>query len=193
MHKALRSLFVYLFIVSSLALPNAVSAADDVYYARCNLKVLKGNEITWVNWQSSPSMLPAGTQFKIANSGGESVTLTDAKTGTTYNLDVGASGEQFLEKFVSKKKVSIDKFPEKVQADIKAGLPRAGMTKEQVYIAMGPPAYTDGKNKTNTSTYKDIMATNLWVYERRRFAKRIGIEFDASSGLVNRTEGVWGK
>jgi hypothetical protein len=66
------------------------------------------------------------------------------------------------------------------------------MTKEQVYIAMGPPTNV-GQKRTNTMTYEQIMASDLWVYARRRFAKNIGVAFDSASGQVNRTEGIWGK
>ena len=191
MHKIIKGFFVCLFFVFFIAMANTGQAEDDAYYARCNLKVLKGNVITWVNWQSSPSVIPAGTKFKVTK-GGDKATLVDDK-GTSYSLDIGASGDQFLEKFVTKKHADISKLPANIQEDVKKGIPRNGMTKEQVYIAMGPPAFIDGKNKTDNATYDNIIAANLWVYERRRFAKRIGVEFDASSGLVNRTEGVWGK
>ncbi|MEK7842439.1 MAG: hypothetical protein AAB197_07170 [Deltaproteobacteria bacterium] len=192
MHKTIKIFFVCLLFVFSVARANTGQAEDGAYYARCNLKVLKGNKITWVNWQSSPSMVPAGTKLKVTKGDGEA-TLVDAKTNTSYSLDIGASGDQFLEKFVTKKPVDISNLPANIQKDIKKGIPRNDMTKEQVYIAMGPPAYIDGKNKTDNATYENIMAANLWVYERRRLGKRIGIEFDASSGLVSRTEGVWGK
>lgn len=192
MHKIIKGFFICLLFVFSIAMTSTGQAEDDIYYARCNLKVLKGNEITWVNWQSSPYMVPAGTHLKVTKGSGKA-TLLDAKTNTSYSLDIGAPGDQFLEKFVTKKPVDISKLPANIQEDIKKGIPRNGMTKEQVYIAMGPPAYIDGKNKTDNATYENIMAANMWVYERRKFAKRIGIEFDASSGLVSRTEGVWGK
>lgn len=192
MHKIIKSFFVCLLFIFPIAMANTGQAEDDAYYARCNLKVLKGNVITWVNWQASPSMVPAGTLLKVTK-GGDKATLVDAKTNTSYSLDIGASGDQFLEKFVTKKPVDISKLPANIQEDIKKGIPRNGMTKEQVYIAMCPPGYINGKDKTDNATYENIISANLWVYERRRFAKRIGVEFDASSGLVSRTEGVWGK
>ena len=66
------------------------------------------------------------------------------------------------------------------------------MTKEQVYIAMGPPI--GPKNaRTKAMTYEDIMATDLWIYARKRFAKSIGVEFDPVTNRVIRTEGIWGR
>ncbi len=66
------------------------------------------------------------------------------------------------------------------------------MTKEQVYIAMSPPANV-GNTRTNTMTYDNIMASDLWVYARRRSGKNIGVAFDSATGNVTRTEGIWGK
>jgi hypothetical protein len=159
-----------------------------VYYARCNLKVIKGNYITWVNWQSTPIFLPVGTEFTIERSGSKA-TLYDVKQGTEYDLDIGADGENYLEKFVSKNQVSIKEYSTEIQANIRNTVARIGMTKEQVYIAMGPPAWAG--EKTYNMTYDEIMAANLWVYKRRRFGKNIGVAFDYETGKVNRTEGIW--
>lgn len=169
-----------------------ISSAKDknIYYARCNLKVIKGSYITWVNWQAARTMVPVGTKFRVSYAGTKA-TLEDVKTGKTYTLDLGAEGEVYLKKFVTKKKISIKKFPENVQAWIRKGFAKIGMTKEQAYIAMGPPSWAGGR--TDTMTYEDIMAENLWVYKRKRFAKNIGVEFNPATGRVTRTEGIWGR
>jgi len=170
-------------------LPSGVNAQDEIYYARCNLKVIKGSYITWVNWQATRTFIPVGTKLKVRFAGSKA-TLIDVKTGKSYTLDIGASGEIYLKKFVIKKPVNISRFPKDIQAQIHTGFAKVGMTKEQAYIAMGPPAWADGK--TYNMTYADIMSKNLWVYKRRRFGKNIGIEFDPSTGRVIRTEGLWG-
>lgn len=166
--------------------------AEDVYYSRCNLKVLpKGNQITWTNWQSTPSFIPVGTKLKVTVSG-NGATFVDDK-GASYPVDLGASGQEFLEKFVTKHDIDAAKAGGKFAGDIKQAVIRVGMTKEQAYMAMCMPAYINGKNSTEKAAYKEILAANQWVYKRSRFGKNIGIEFDQSSGLVSRTEGIWGK
>jgi hypothetical protein len=159
-----------------------------VYYARCNLKVIKGDHITWVNWQSTPIFIPVGTEFTVERNGSKA-TLHEVKHGSEYHLDIGADGEVYLEKFVSKSPVSIKEYSTEIQANIRNTVARIGMTKEQVYIAMGPPAWAG--EKTHKMTYDEIMATNLWVYKRRRFGKNIGVAFGYETGKVNRTEGIW--
>ena len=181
-----------LLIISALLLVSAPGGrAEDVYYARCNLKVLEGNEITWINWQAAPTFLPVGTKLQVTRKGSKA-TLVSADTKATYTLDIGAGGEAFLEKFVTARPVDIARFPEDVRENIHKAIAKVGMTKEQVYIAMGPPTNV-GKTRTSTLTYDSIMAADLWVYARRRFGKNIGVAFDPASAKVTRTEGIWGK
>lgn len=177
---------VFAFMVAAPAM------AEEIYYSRCNLKVLpKGNQITWTNWQSTPTFIPVGTKLKVTVNG-DNATFVDDK-GASYPVDLGASGQEFLEKFVTKHDIDVAKAGGKFAGDIKQAVIRVGMTKEQAYMAMCMPAYINGKNSTEKAAYKEILAANQWIYERKRFAKRIGIEFDAGSGLVSRTEGIWGK
>jgi hypothetical protein len=168
---------------------DAVSDGDNIYFARCNLKVIKGNYITWVNWQAAPEYLPVGTKFKVKLKG-KSPSLVDINTGAEYTLDVGAEGENFLEKFIIRSPVDLSRFSKDIQDNINNAVARVGMTKEEVYIAMGPPAWITGGN-TDSKTYGNIMASNLWVYKRNRFGKNIGVEFNSSTGKVVRTEGIW--
>jgi hypothetical protein len=187
-------IFIGLFLLSGICF----SAQDtDIYYARCNLKVIKGNHITWVNWQSTPTYIPVGEKIRIVDRekfirGKGIIKLETIEDGKDYTLDIGTYGDIFLEKFITKENVDISKFPEKVQQNIRNLVAKVGMTKEQVYIAMGPPTkVVDGR--TNQMTYDVIMDYDLWVYARRRFGKNIGVAFDPKTGLVTRTEGIWGR
>ncbi len=169
----------------------AGSAQEDIYYTRCNLKVIDGNKITWINWQAAPTFVPVGTRIQV-NRTGEKASLVNVDTKASYTLEIGADGDAYLEKFVSKGPISVELFPDDVQENIRKAIAKVGMTKEQVYIAMGPPTNV-GKTRTNTLTYESIMGSDLWVYARRRFGKNIGVEFDPATGKVTRTEGIWGK
>ncbi|RPI07316.1 MAG: hypothetical protein EHM71_10905 [Zetaproteobacteria bacterium] len=175
----------------SLAVIPAGNAQEDVYYARCNLKVMDDNEITWINWQAAPTLVPVGTKFQVTRTK-DKASLANVETKATYKLDIGADGDAYLEKFVTRRRVDIEAFPEEVRENIRKAIARIGMTKEQVYIAMGPPTNV-GQKRTHAMTYDQIMASDLWVYARRRFGKNIGVAFDPSTGRVNRTEGIWGK
>jgi hypothetical protein len=189
MRKTVRFLVVAWLLCLGLA--STGNAQEDVYYARCNLKVMEGNEITWVNWQAAPTFIPVGTKLRVTRDG-KKASVVNVATNAAYTLDVGADGEAFLQKFVTKRPVDVKRFSADVQASIRNAVAQVGMTKEQVYIAMGPPTVL-GKEKTHSMTYENIMAGDLWVYARRRFGKNIGVAFDPATGKVNRTEGIWGK
>lgn len=181
-------LFFTVICIGQFLFVNTARCEEDIYYARCNLKT-KGNYITWVNWQSTPTFVPVDTKLKVTRAG-STASLVNVDTGSSYTLDIGADGEVFLEKFVTKKPVDINRFSADVQSNIKNTVARIGMTKEEVYIAMGPP--TNVWNvRSNTKTYEDIMGSDLWVYARKRFSKNIGVAFDPGTGKVNRTEGIW--
>ncbi len=185
-----RWLVVVWVVLFALGIP-AAHAQDNLYYARCNLKVMDGKEITWINWQAAPEFIPVGTKLQVTKDK-DKATLVNVETKATYTLDIGASGDTYLEKFVTKSPVDLGRFPEEARENIRKALAKVGMTKEQVYIAMGPPTNLV-KTRTNTMTYEQIMAGNQWVYARRRFGKNIGVAFDPTSGKVTQTEGIWGK
>lgn len=170
--------------IAFAAQPAEVKA--ETYYARCNIKVVeKGNYATWENFRVDAGQrnIPIGTKLT-----GDGETLTEP-TGTTFKMKLGASGAQYLEKFVSKKPVGIG---DAHASDIKSGIPRIGMTKEQVYKALCAPAYIDGKNATKNMTYDEIMKGTQWVWRRRTFATNIGVRFN-SSGKAEEVAGVYGK
>lgn len=183
----------FVCLVMLLSSGGIVSADDNAYYARCNLKVLKNDSITWVNWQSTPGLVPVDTKLKVTRSGANATFIRE-DNGQKYEVDLGADGEAYLQKFVSQKPVNVSRFAQDVQKNIKNAVAKVGMTKEQVYIAMGPPArVTAGGASAQRMSYEDIMGADLWVYARKRFGKNIGVAFDSQTGLVSRTEGIWGK
>ena len=167
----------------------APALGAEIYYARCNLKVLKGNNISWVNWQAAPTFIPAGTKLNVIKKS-DSIVLRDPQKDSEYILATGAKGDVYLEKFVSKKPLNLKKYSKETSDNIKNTVARVEMTKEEVYIAMGPPAKVSA-GKTNNMTYMDIMKYDLWIYARRRFGKNIGIQFDSKTGKVDKTEGIW--
>ena len=185
-------------MVSSLALllastvgcrlpPREILGPTTTYYARCNLKVLAGNKIDYFNWQSAAHVVPVGRKLEVATSGGRA-TLTDAESGSKYHLD--AYAEPYMGKFITPQPPSLEGISEEVLRNIREAVARMGMTKEEVYLAMGPPHRVGANQATTQMTLDQIMSHSLWIYARRRFGKNIGVEFDID-GKVRRTEGIW--
>ena len=105
-----RALIISLWLIISFFIASVVFA-DDTYYARCNIKVLKGNQISWVNWQAAPHTIPAGTKLKVTRSG-KKATFVREDNGKNYKVDLGADGDVYLDKFVTKKPVNIRQISE---------------------------------------------------------------------------------
>ena len=173
-----------------LGLSFGASHGATIYYARCNLKVLNGTEINWVNWQAAPTYIPVGTPLRVTIKGRNTASLRDEKKDREYVLDMGGKGELYLSKFLTEKPVDFSNISGDVLANIKKGVARNGMTKQEVYMAMGPPVKLP-VGDTQKMGYEEIMKYDLWIYARRRFSKQIGIAFDPETGRVNRTEGIW--
>jgi len=186
----MKKLFTYTLFLAFLTiiLPN-LSSANDTYYARCNLKVIKGTYITWVNWQSTLDMIPLGSKLRVSHIG-KKTKLIVADTDKKYILFAGRSAKKYITKVFSKEPVSIEDFSPDFRDEINGGYAVEGMSKKEVYAAMGPPASADKAN-AYTMTYKRIMNTNLWGYRSRRFHKNIGVHFDRKTGKVDRTQGIW--
>jgi hypothetical protein len=182
---ALRSI---LALIVALVIAGPAFGVEEVYYARCNLRVVKGVYISWENWQSTPMFIPVNTKLR-ATWRGSKATLVRADNGSRYELEAGAAGDQYMEKFVSRHPVSLSHYPKDIRSNIQDAVARVGMTKEQVFIAMGPPTVA-GAEKTRSMTYDQIMSSDLWVYARRRFSKNIGVAFDPATGKVSRTEAM---
>ncbi len=165
------------------------NSVSKICYARCNLKVLKGKQITWVNWQAAPSFIPINTELRV-NKYGNRATLTITKTGKEYALDIGGKQNFLINKFISEVPIDLSNISDEINKNIKRGVARLGMTKHQVYYAMGPPTWIpDGK--TYQTSYDEIMTADLWVYARRKFGKKIGVQFNPVDGEVIETEGIW--
>ena len=185
MRRGILTVFMLLCFTLLLA---ASGHSEEVYYARCNLKVVKGT-ISWVNWQHTNEWIPVGTELKVTYKDGDEATFEDAKSGKRYSVELGAKGQQYLEKFVTRKKPATGNIHKDARDGISKGIIKVGMNKAEAYIAMGPPANVDRTN-SDKMTYDDIIKGSLWVYKRSRFGKNIGVEF-GDDGIVKRTEGIW--
>ena len=119
--------FLGVLYVAVLVYASTGNAQEDVYNARCHLKV-EGNEITWINWQAALTFIPVGTQLRVTRAGSKA-TLVNPETKATYTLDIGADGQDFLEKCATKTLPGIAAFPTDVQTDIRNTMAKAGMTK----------------------------------------------------------------
>ncbi len=162
-------------------------------YARCNIKVLPGNVVSVKNLQSTPITIPVGTKVTILGPEVFKAGVSEAE----YLYDFGSESAS-VSKFFSDSPPELSRFDGNTLENIRQGVARMGMSKEAVYIAMGPPFVAIdpmlGKEVVTASwTYEQVMKADAWIYYRggSRFKKRIGIVFDPTTERVSRTEGIW--
>ena len=65
--------------------------------------------------------------------------------------------------------VGLDALDPSVAGNVKNGTAAIGMTKQEVYMAIGPPALVNFDEKTLALTYEQIMSQNRWVYYANAF------------------------
>ncbi|MCU0724183.1 MAG: outer membrane protein assembly factor BamE [Planctomycetes bacterium] len=162
--------------------------AERTVFACCNLRVLDETEITWRNWQSVDEFLPVGTELLLSGGPREYV-LRDPRNGRTFNLDIGAPGDDFLEKFVVSSPRSSGDFSPEAREAIEKGVARIGMTRREIYAALGPP-HMVGDYDTDAMTLEQIENFDTWVWRRGTFAEKIVVRFSPGMNLVLETEGV---
>lgn len=174
-------------VASLAAYPSVAAQTEEAYYARCNIKVLKGNEINWLNFRAAEKQINLGTGLKVILSADRAI-FKDASTGESYRVDLGAPGVKFLEKLVVKEPVDIGKIGKNHTNDIRSATIVKGMSKEEVYAAVCAPAFINN-DISEQAGYAEVIQADKWVYKTNKFGNNITIEFD-KSGLAASITGL---
>lgn len=74
--------------------------------------------------------------------------------------------DQFLARYLvaDKEKLGLDKMEATKRQNILNGVAQVGMTKDEVYMSLGPPVWVDFDYDATNLTYEAIMDKNRWVY-----------------------------
>lgn len=182
-----------LILMTTLLLP-AVALAEEtkVLYARCNIR-LHDEKITQENWLADPVGISAGTKIISAKreKGEEFTFRITLEDGRKFKMP-----EEWAGKYIQDNLPALDVLPPEFKYAVKNAEPAIGMTKEQVSFSMCVPAYTliaanpvmkraDGMEKTEGMPLAEIMKKPFWVYQRKRFGKKLVVEF-GEDGLVKK-------
>lgn len=171
-----------LFLLIPAASP-LYAADDDIYYASCNIRVLRAfgqSEISWKNWLAASVEIPAGTRVLMENG---SVLVVGNK-----KYDMPAEPQ---EKYIQKNPLDISELPPEFKEAIKNAEPVKGMTKEQVFMTMCAPAYLMRGSmkvdvqKTQQLSLGEMKQYEVWVYQRKRLGKKFVVEFN-EAGLAEK-------
>ena len=148
----------------------------DVVYAKYSIRG-KGKEVFWHNMSALPVLIPVGSEVKV-----------DAINAAKIIIEV--SGRKFM---MVSNTAQWDKFFAKDKAELKAttaeGPVKDGMSKEEVYVVKGCPAYISEGDKSNTHSYAEIMQSDYWVYNANSRSKDMVVTFENGkvAGALDKT------
>ncbi len=185
-----------LLLFSFTLIASPVYAADyNVYYSRCNIRVLTEfgqNEISWKNWLAASVEIPAGTLLTTKKETVErdGLLVSGLIYKTPENNEYRTPDEP-QEKYIQKEPLDLSTLSPEFQKAIKNAEPAIGMTKEQVFTALCAPAYVMrgimkvDVQKTEQLSLDEIKQYDFWVYQRKKLGKKFVVEFNAA-GLAEK-------
>lgn len=183
-------LTIFSFIILAFNAYAAVLQKGEKVFARSYLRV-SGNILAWHNLSSARSVIPAGTEVKIITCKGQQIVFTKQDTGKKYRLV--ANSAQWDKYFVKdKNEIGLDSFSHgsdshRSDSHITKGELVTGMTKEEVYVAKGCPAYTAYGIKSYGLPLSDIMKSDTWFYmkDSRRHDKLVKFDKNVVVSLTD--------
>lgn len=183
-------LVVFLWVVIFSAAYAEAIKKNDILFARYGLRG-KGRTICFHNMSVDPVVIPLGTEVKVINVGKEKIVAQRVDNINKYTV---LAFSDFWDKFFVRNKNDIG--IEKVSADKKESVENnqvvEGMTKEEVYLSKGCPAYIGYGVKSYMHPFREVMNSNIWYYNINSRVKDAVITFKDGNvtGMVDRTTKV---
>ncbi|MDR0352212.1 MAG: hypothetical protein LBI02_02250 [Opitutaceae bacterium] len=126
------------------------------YYLRHNIMYERDAWDSTNYWRGT--LAAVNTKVRLLGLGGRKLVVQLADEGVIINVSVSRHTKQPLNELaralLAPKPVPVEKYSAEMQEAIKAGMPKTGMTKEQVVIARGyPPAHKTPSLKSSSWLY----------------------------------------
>lgn len=136
----------------------------DLLYARSNLAV-SGDTIFWHNMSGLKKIVPVGTEVKIINFSGKAIIFSIPGKEDKYRLltDTVNYDKYFVK---NRKDIGLERISSDTMKKINLRYISEGMTKEEVYIAKGCPAYIAWGEESLRHSMEDVMTSDAWYYHR---------------------------
>ncbi len=163
-------LFAAVAAVSACAQPTPIAfeGQSKPRFLRCTLRADRQNMYS-TNYLSMPAVAGVGRPAEVKMYSTNRVDLDLNKImyqmyPVSQPFDTNA--QNFVEKFFvdDVRSLGLEKLEAVRKTNIQNGHAEIGMTKEQVYMTLGPPAYVDFDYDASNLTYSAIMEKNRWVY-----------------------------
>jgi len=163
---------------------------DDVLFARYGLRG-DGNTIYFHNMKRSPIIIPIGTEVKVISVSKEKIVVQRVDNSKQYKV---LAFSDFWDKFFVRNRNEIGL--ESVSADKRTVVDNnqvvEGMTKQEVYLSKGCPAYIGYGVKSNIHPLEEVMKSDIWYYNSNSRMKDAVITFENGhvTGMVDRATKV---
>ena len=146
-------------------------------FNRVGFRTYRENVIYYTNRYVGGTLIPAGSECVIQDMSGDTIKFTF--NGEQYVLvewigDVSAENvKPFFEKFFSKNRseIGLDKVNPAFRELVQEGFVKEGMSKEEVLLSIGYPAYLGVKDPTYDDERNLILSQNDWYYFKGRRTK----------------------
>ena len=146
-------------------------------FNRVGFRTYRGNVIYYSNRYVGGTFIPAGSECNIHDISKDAIKFTF--NGEEYELvewvaDVNAENvKASFEKFFSKNRseIGLREVNPEFRGEIKDGFIKEGMTKKEVLLSIGYPAYLGVKDPTYDDDRELILSHNDWYYFKGRRTK----------------------
>jgi hypothetical protein len=163
----------------------AVLAKGDIAYVRSNLHA-EGSKIFWHNMRVFKNVIPVGTEVTIKGCTGNLITFVTNDTNKKYYLYADSKG--WNKYFVKdKNEIGLNNISSDRRSQIDNGDVIDGMTKEEVYVSKGCPAYIAWGKTTEKKSFDEIMQSDKWYYMTNTRGHDVMVTF--ANGAVVKTGG----
>lgn len=191
MKKILTLALIILFLGAVIGIVYADEIKKgDILFARYDIRG-SGNTIFFHNMSASPIVIPRRTKVEITGVDRYHIMVQRMDNAKKYRV---VAFSEFWNKFFVRDKSEIE--PRIFSADKKAAIENnqvlEGMTKEEVYLSKGCPAYIGYGVKSERHSLDEVMRSDVWYYNVNSRIKDAVITFKDGkvSGIADRTTKV---
>ncbi len=151
-------------------------------FTRVNLRSEDGVHLRSSNILSQSNTVPLASRAEILQFTDQKVDIMINKVEHTMYPDHGTFDtsdpgvETFLEKYFVSSQAALDLAtlgPPELADSVRQGNVLKGMTKEQLYAALGPPQWIDTDRPTTTLSRAAILRSDRWVYTESFFGNLV--------------------
>jgi len=168
------------FAGASFALENPELKGGNLF-TRTNLRA-KGKTVFFHNMATLKNVIPVGTAVVITKTGSKIISFKVINTGMVYRItDRPAVYKKYFVE--NKDEIGLNKMKVEVKEAVRNMVVYPGMTKDEVFVSKGCPAYIAYGVKSWGASLEQVMASDAWYYNLNTRKRDIIITF--KDGIVS--------